>query len=300
MFQTISRIEGFLEREPSYETALEIEKHLVKETKSKDYATNEQCGQLLQKGVELIHRGYSGLQTPTVDLIAQIIDRRNKGKFEFPMPSQMMPSRHLGLVLVIYGGVAKKLMDPDEELLYGDYGRCSFLFFTKHKSAKDEFMAGLASGGTGGTGRVGGIYVTNKRLFIIGPRFTPQGTLTVTQMILYEDDQPYLAGMDIFDFENKGAVKLDFGRFIKGFDIDFKDVRYLESRAFSIGSGGSALPWIPSVKTYTKIREKTTIHQGEMKVSIYLTEIKKQRKDWLKIRYQSLEKSVHGHRIGSS
>ncbi|MFW9835124.1 MAG: hypothetical protein ACFFEK_14085 [Candidatus Thorarchaeota archaeon] len=298
MFQTIARLEGLMEREPSHETSLDIEKQLVKETKSKDYATNEQCGQLIQKGVELIHLGYSGVRTPTADLIAQIVDRRNKGKFEFPMPSQMMPNRHLGLVLVIYGGVAKKIMEPDEELLYGDYGSCHFMFFTKHKSAKDEFLAGLASGGTGGTGRTGGIYVTNKRMFIVGPRFTPQGTLTISQMILYEDDQSYLAGMDVFDFDNRGSVKLDFGRFLKGLHIGFNNIRYLESRALSIGSGGSALPWIPSVKTYTKVREKTTMHQGEMRASIYLTEIKKQKKDFLKTRYDSLEKSVWGGRVG--
>ncbi|MFX1578473.1 MAG: hypothetical protein ACFFBJ_02415 [Promethearchaeota archaeon] len=292
MFQTIARLDELIEREPSRETAREIEKYLVNETKSRDYATNMQCEQLFQKGIELIHKGYSGEAQNTADLIAKIVDERNKGKYKFPMPSQMQPNRHLGLVLVIYGGVIRKIIEPDEELLYGDYGQSSFMFFTQHKSAKDQFLAGLADGSTGGTRRIGGIYVTNKRLFIVGPRFTPQGTFTVSQIILYENEYPYLAGMDIFDCKDKGSVKLDYGRFVKGLHVNFKNVRYLESRAFSLGSGRNPLPWIPSVQTYTKVSEKLSMHSGEMQVSIYLSEIKKQKKDFLKSRYETLEDSM--------
>ncbi|MGY5854157.1 MAG: hypothetical protein RTU92_11360 [Candidatus Thorarchaeota archaeon] len=264
IFQVLGELDKLTESIPTEETVHRLQSFLETESAvpydPKVIIPPEFCKELHEKGADLLLRGYPGfLDKPSPLLIFKMLSQRFGCVTPFSNP-----------IFEIYRRFAETILNLGESIEFSDFG--DFMFHHIGPESKTDKLWGVLTASP--DGRKGAIIVTNQRLMVIGPRYATafEEKVRLSRLIVYDDKSPHLASADIFDLSQIEEIKSP-ARFL------IKNLKYIESKSLSIGQD----------QIWMKLHEDAALKQGDFICTISLIEVKKQKKDVRKARYQALE-----------
>ena len=294
IMQVLGQLDTLTQEKPNEERIHGLQSFLAREANI-PYDKNalilpEYCKELHEKAVELLLRGYPGIGfASTPSLLIKLLWRRFGCKFPFQVPDFLQPDDGTAPIFDIYRRFCESILGPDEYIEHSDFGEFSFRIESQG-SKMDEFLDGISGSRHG---REGGIFVTNKRLIIVGPRLVnDQGHLTFERIILYDTVDTFFASADIFSLEELENVEFVKSRIASLLRFNIRSIKFLENRVISM-SQSSFYPYgVPSTKYWSTIHEKVMVKEGDLHAAVFLKGIKKQKKEILLERYLKLENKL--------
>jgi hypothetical protein len=284
--QILGQLETLTQNYPDKLSANKFHDFLVKEANEKydpkKIVLPEYCQELHEKAPEILFRGYPGFgEFSTTKLIVQLLWDRFHYNFPFTVPDFLKPDVRLAPEFTIYYKFLKMIMDSNEALRYADFGRFEYEY-TGPRTINDALLEGMHKPII--NGRIGPIFITNRRVILMGPRLAKlNNQMNIERRIVYEPNEPYLTGVDWFYNHKIDRLSIDTGHLGNFFQISIKDVPVTETAIMYTTRFGSSID-MPEFKQDFKMMN--------LKITIILQKIPKQKKEVLRERYQKFEQSV--------
>lgn len=291
IFQILGEIDAISNSELTQENVQRLQDFLEKEVQipfdPKLIVSPEFCKELHRKGIELLQRGYPGAgQLPSASLILMLLTRRFGCTFPFQVPEYLQPDDGVGPIFDIYRRFAELILDTDEYIEYADFG--AFSFYDNSPISKSNLLWKFSNNANG---RIGAIIITNQRILAIGPRLPiDHKRVTLKEFLIYDMDLPESASADFIHHDRIQDITLD--RSWKSLSFIAKDMKYFEKRELMTPIPQRKVAYISQPKVWLPLHSAEDVKQADFRCHVMLWEVYKQKKDVLKERYRTLERSL--------